>query len=325
MRELFPDATDSQMLLYCGIYEMAKLLPHDKRFSVDMATFTKISRHAGAYMNLCDPSIKNVQSDTLILEHVPPPGARTDLTSYIGGDVQKVGGIAKYCRAIAKGIANTSRFAVTAVHELAMTCKNFYDSEYNPFTRAGRTNGEFGTYLVDGVDAEAVRIRQANMSKYDEYVSNYQMASYMYDTTLQLTKILHCSLLPEQLVKPLALAVQCVATQVQLLDYRLVLLKYCTHPDAIKRELAKQTVENMHEVMTPYPEFQKIDTVAAEIRLKRVKSELTRGKNVVTNAPPHHKTQKRRRWYGQPHHPSKRHNSGQPSSNPPWQKGRSQG
>lgn len=97
---MFPTASDSDVLLYAAVYEMARLLPQDRRYNMDMPTFTKLARHAGAYMNLCDPSIRNVQKDTFSLENFPPPGAGADVSSFVGGEMTKLGGIAKYCKAI---------------------------------------------------------------------------------------------------------------------------------------------------------------------------------------------------------------------------------
>lgn len=93
------------------------------------------------------------------------------------------------------GVASTTRFCKTKFTELATSARKFIDKEYNPFVRPCRTEGDFGIFSVDVVDNEAARIRQTNYPKFEEYTGYYQVASHIYDATIQLAKIMHSDLL----------------------------------------------------------------------------------------------------------------------------------
>lgn len=259
------------------------LLPQDRKFSMNLADFTKICRSAGVFMNLQHASSANQTRDTFVEDNFPPPHAGSDVRSVLGKMAKNLQPFTRYCTALVDGIAQTTRFAVVAASDLCTVARSFYDTIYNPYTRPAHTNGEFGTFLVDAVNPEAVRIRTNNIAKYDEYCTYYQVASYLYDCTQHLASLMHCSKLDPVLVRPVALITQCISEQVHQLDYKLTQVHYFTHSDVTMRELAKATIKPQHDFMTHHDEFASLHKHCADIKLRRARDDLSKAKGTTSN------------------------------------------
>jgi hypothetical protein len=117
--------------------------------------------------------------------------------------------LSEYCKAVRLDQVSVTRFAEVLESDLALNMQEFCDKTVNPFIKPQRVDGEFGRFDVASIDTYAQHVKRFNIGKFHEYAHIYRACSFLFDSTVQLLKVMHLGSLSGTVVKALAFSAQC--------------------------------------------------------------------------------------------------------------------